>query len=151
MATSARSRRPTSAASTFWSEEHLARTSRSPVSEEAWAATVVSSRSSFFVLLNDCGPAGCCGRTSPAFCRPPADGRGEPACGSWATAGTGGPTGCATLSFSEYPSDGVGSSLSDILETGDHLRRYFLSARACRGILRRAASRAKTLPPALEQ
>jgi len=48
-------------------------------------------------------------------------------------------------------SDGSVSSLSDILETGDHLRPYYLSPRACAGILRRAAKRDKTLPAALER
>jgi hypothetical protein len=41
--------------------------------------------------------------------------------------------------------------LSDILETGDLPQRYFLSAKACRGILRRSENRGKTLPLALEQ
>ncbi len=53
------------------------------------------------------------------------------------------------LSSSAWPSDAVVSSLSDVLETGDHLRRYCLSARACLGILRRAAKRGKTLPAPL--
>jgi len=42
-------------------------------------------------------------------------------------------------------------SLSDILETGDLPPRYFLSAKACAGILRRAASRGKDLPPMLHR
>jgi hypothetical protein len=54
-----------------------------------------------------------------------------------------------TLSISEYPSDGVASSLSDILETGEVPQRYYLSATACRGILRRAEKRGKELPEAL--
>lgn len=37
-------------------------------------------------------------------------------------------------------------SLSDISETGDVPQRYFLSPKACAGILRRAASRGKELP-----
>ncbi|AOJ53888.1 hypothetical protein AQ475_24090 [Burkholderia thailandensis] len=65
-------------------------------------------------------------------------------------------TGFLTLSTSEWnhtlaPSlndDGV-SSLSDILETGDVPQRFFLSAKACSGILRRAAKRGKELPPPL--
>lgn len=40
--------------------------------------------------------------------------------------------------------------LSDILETGDVPQRYFLSAKACRGILRRAEKRGKALPPPLQ-
>ncbi len=42
------------------------------------------------------------------------------------------------------------SSLSEILETGPVDRRYFLSAKACLGILRRAAKRGKELPPPLK-
>ena len=45
--------------------------------------------------------------------------------------------------------DGV-CSLSDILETGDVPQRYYLTARACAGILRRAEKRGKTLPVALQ-
>jgi hypothetical protein len=55
-----------------------------------------------------------------------------------------------TLNILEYPSDGVASSLSDILETGEVPRQYFLSSRACRGILRRAEKRGKELPEALK-
>ena len=44
--------------------------------------------------------------------------------------------------------DGV-CSLSDILETGDVPQRYFLSAKACAGILRRAGNRGKQLLPQL--
>ena len=39
--------------------------------------------------------------------------------------------------------------LSGILETGELPQRFYLSSRACRGILRRAEKRGKTLPPAL--
>jgi DNA (cytosine-5)-methyltransferase 1 len=40
-------------------------------------------------------------------------------------------------------------SLSDVLETGEVPQRYFLSAKACQGILRRAEKRGKALPEAL--
>jgi hypothetical protein len=62
----------------------------------------------------------------------------------------GSPTEFWTLSISEYPSDGVASSLLDILETGELPQRYYLSATACRGILRRAEKRGKELPGALK-
>jgi len=42
-------------------------------------------------------------------------------------------------------------SLSDTLETGDLPQRFFLSATACQGILRRAEKRGKVLPPMLEK
>ncbi|KVK90315.1 hypothetical protein WS93_35815 [Burkholderia cepacia] len=55
-------------------------------------------------------------------------------------------TGFLTLSTSEWPSDAVVCSLSDTLETGDVPQQYLLSAKACSGILRRAAKRGKELP-----
>lgn len=70
----------------------------------------------------------------------------------------GSPTAFLTLNTSEWnhtlaPSlkdEGV-CSLSDILETGDVPQQYFLSAKACSGILRRAAKRGKELPPPLHE
>lgn len=48
------------------------------------------------------------------------------------------------------PSDARVSSLSQILQARPP-RKYFLSRKACQGILRRARERGKTLPPQLEQ
>ncbi len=73
----------------------------------------------------------------------------EPSSGCWSNSGMGSPTEFLTLSILEYPSDGAASSLSDVLETGELPPRYYLSATACRGILRRAVKRGKTLPPPL--
>jgi hypothetical protein len=42
-------------------------------------------------------------------------------------------------------------SLSDILETGAVPHRFYLTAKACLGILRRAAKRGKALPMMLQQ
>lgn len=53
------------------------------------------------------------------------------------------------LNSSEWPNDAAVCSLSDVLETGPIPEKYFLSARACSGILRRAAKRGKELPPQL--
>ncbi len=70
----------------------------------------------------------------------------------------GGPTECWTLNISEWtgtrgpcPSDGGVSSLSHILETQPVPLRYYLSAKACAGILRRAAKRGKALPTLLRK
>jgi hypothetical protein len=55
------------------------------------------------------------------------------------------------LNTSEFPSDGAAySSLADVLETSA-LPKYYLSQRACEGILRRASKRGKKLPEALEK
>jgi hypothetical protein len=68
----------------------------------------------------------------------------------------GSPTEFLTLNTSEHAaSHGLSHngdavcSLSDILETGDVPRRFFLTAKACQGILRRAEKRGKELPEAL--
>lgn len=50
---------------------------------------------------------------------------------------------------SEKPSDT--NSLSDVLEQGQVPTKFFLSQKACRGILRRAEKRGRELPPALRQ
>jgi len=61
-----------------------------------------------------------------------------------------------TLNLSEWTglnglclSDEGVCSLSDILEVGPVPQRYYLSAKACRGILRRSERRGKSLPQSL--
>jgi hypothetical protein len=68
----------------------------------------------------------------------------------------GSPTGFLTLNTSEHnafhgqsPNDEGVCSLSDVLETGEVPQRYFLSAKACQGILRRSGKLGKALPEAL--
>jgi hypothetical protein len=56
----------------------------------------------------------------------------------------------STLNFSESPNVAKESSLSQVLVTGSIPQRYFLSARACAGILARAQKRGKLLPPSLK-
>ena len=57
---------------------------------------------------------------------------------------------CWTLKSSEFPNDVVESSLSSILERGGVDSRFYLSKRACEGILRRANNRGKELPQMLK-
>lgn len=54
----------------------------------------------------------------------------------------------STRSFLEYHNGGVESRLSQILQ-GGQLQKYYLSAKACHGILNRAARRGKELPEML--
>lgn len=54
-----------------------------------------------------------------------------------------------THSFGESPSAAVESRLSQILEESAH-PKYYLSAKACQGILNRAAKRGKELPELLK-
>jgi len=135
--------------STFWSEEHLASLSLSPVNERDWMIRVATSPSSLLDLLIASAPYGWFGRTSPASCQLTEDGRLEPSSGCWSNSGMASHGESWTLSTSEYPSDGAASSLSDILEAGEVPPQYYLSSRACRGILRRADKRGKEMPGAL--
>lgn len=155
--------------STSSSEGLPANPSPSPASEVDWMTTVATSRLSIqswlTLLLRD----GSSGKTSLEFSPPPAvmtsrpssppsreflsilpqkDGR-IPASLSALPADTPSPGELLTLNTSEFPSAGGVCSLSDILETGELPQRYFLSATACRGILRRAEKRGKELPALL--
>ena len=73
---------------------------------------------------------------------------GEQAERSWAT-GIPSRGGCSTLNTGESPSVAVASHLSQILEA-QPLPKYYLSATACQGVLRRAERRGKELPPILK-
>ena len=53
-------------------------------------------------------------------------------------------------SFGEHPNVDVESHLSQILEEHPH-PKYYLSAKACAGIIKRAESRGKELPPILKE
>ena len=142
--------------SMFSSAERRASPSASPDSERDWQTRVATSCSPILPLLTAIGPNGWFGRTCPASCQATADGILVPSSGAWANSGMGSPTGFWTLSSSEWnhtlapclKDDGV-SSLSDVLETGAVPQRYYLSAKACQGILRRAEKRGKALPPSL--
>lgn len=101
-------------------------------------------------LLNAIAPSGWFGRTCPASYRTE-QALSEPSSVDWQSSGMGGDIGFLTLSTSDWPSDGSACSLSQVLEDGPLPPRYFLSQRACAGILRRAAKRGKELPPVLHQ
>ena len=136
--------------------EPPANPSRSQACERDWTIRAATWPSSIWAWLTDTGPVGWFGRMCPVSCHREKDGILVPSSGVWANSGMAGPTECWTLSTSEHAcfpvpfpnGDGV-CSLSDILETGDLPQRYYLTAKACSGILRRAAGRGKTLPPPL--
>jgi hypothetical protein len=136
--------------STFLLEEHPARASALQDFGEALLMTEATSHLSFYAWLNEHGPAGCCGRMSPVSCQSTEAGPLAPSSEGWRNSGMGSHTGFWTLNSSEFHSGAVACSLSDILETGDLPQRYFLSAKACAGILRRAGKRGRALPPSLQ-
>src|SRR6056297_2667220 len=109
-------------------------------------------------LRTDINRDGWSGKTSPASCQQTKEGHLVPSSGRWQNSGMGGPTESWTLSTCEhadsegrFPSDGDVCSLSRILETGDVPRRFYLTPKACAGILRRAERRGKQLPMMLHR
>lgn len=136
---------------TFSSEGLLAKTSASRVNELDWMENVQD----WPETLRDCferfARDGSYGKTSPELFPLTPDGTSWHSSGSWPTSGLVWLGVSLTLSTGESRSDAVESSLSDILETGDLPERYFLSPRACAGILRRAEKRGRMLPRALRE
>ena len=136
---------------TFLWEEPPVSPSQSQDLERDWMTRVVTSCSPILPLLNDTAPDGWFGRTSPGSCRVTKDGILEPSSERWGNSIMGSPQECLTLNTSAWPKDASVCSLSDTLETGALPQRFYLSARACRGILRRAEKRGKVLPPQLQR
>lgn len=56
-----------------------------------------------------------------------------------------------TPNISEWPNDASVCSLSQVLEKDSIPAKYFLSPKACAGILRRAENRKRQLPPLLRE
>ena len=143
---------------TFFAEEPPANRSALPDCAKDWMTLAGISCSPLVPLQAGIGPAGWFGRTSPASCHQTEDGILEPSSGCWGNSGMGSPTEFLTLSTSEHtasrsPSHSAGAvcGLSHILEIGDVPPRFFLTAKACQGILRRAAKRGKSLPQSLAE
>ena len=134
---------------TFLSEEPRANHSASQDFAKDLMTHEGTSCSPILPLLNAISPDGWFGRTSPAYCHPTEDGILEPSSRRWGKSGMGSPTECWTLNTPEWHSAAVVCSLSDSLETGDVPQRFYLSAKACQGILRRAKKRGKKLPTPL--
>ena len=110
----------------------------------------------FLQSLNISVPGGLFGKMSPVSCHPTQEKILVPSSGAWGNWGMGTATEFWTLNGSEHngiqePSrsaEGV-CSLSDVLETSAVPHRFYLSQKACSGILRRAQRRGKELPPML--
>jgi len=136
--------------SMFSSEERPVSLSQLQDSEKDWTTLVATSCSPTLQLLTNIGPSGWFGRTSPAYFPLTEDETLPASFEGWQNSGMGSPTEFLTLSTSEWPSAAAVCSLSDILEGGNVPQRFFLSATACKGILRRAEKRGKALPIALQ-
>ena len=136
---------------TFWSGERPANPSQSQDSGRDSTTQGGDSCLPFLKSLGVSGLDGLSGKMSPASCPATEEGILVPSLGRWASWGMGGPTGSWTLNGSEWPKDAVVCSLSATLETGSLPPRFYLSPKACAGILRRAEKRGKELPPMLKK
>ena len=136
---------------TFLSAEPPARDSASPAPETGYTTSEALSLGIMCGWLERLSRGGSCGKTSRACCLPIKELTSETSCKPLSNAGIACAGGFSTLSILESPSDAEECSLSDILEgTGDNLRRYFLSPKACAGILRRSKKRGLKIPDLLE-
>lgn len=135
---------------TFLSEELPAKRSQSQDFAKDLLTSAATSHLSLYGWLKGFAPAGWFGKMSPVSCQLSEELPFVPFSQAWQNSGMGSPTGFLTLSTSECHSDAGVCSLSDILETGDLQQRFFLSPKACAGILRRAEKRGKELPSALK-
>ena len=144
--------------SIFSLAEHRASPFLSQDCVRAWLTHEETLPSRILGSLIDTVPNGSFGKTSPVSCQRTAGEPLAPSSGGWQNSGMGSPTEFLTLSTCEWTgldglflNDAGVCSLSEILETGDVPRRYYLSQKACLGILRRAAKRGKELPPMLHR
>ena len=155
--------------STFSLVEHPVNPSRSRDCEKDWMTRVATSPLPLEQLLLDIAPVGSFGKMSMEsfqateektlqdFWDSSRDNRLPLPSKGGKTAepsrDTGAPMGFRgvhlTLNTLESPKDVVVCSLSDTLEIGDVHPRHYLSAIACRGILRRIKKRGKPMPEAL--
>jgi len=136
---------------TFWSEERHASPSAlqdlgkdSKTQEETLCLHILQS-------LNVSNLDGLSGKMSLVSCHLTEEKILVPSSERWGSWGMSGHTECWTLNGSEWPKDAGVCSLSHILEKGTLPQRFYLSPKACAGILRRAEKRGKELPPMLKQ
>ena len=137
---------------TFSLEEHPVKPSQSQDLGKDLKTQGETSRLSSLEWLNTLSQSGLSGKMSPVFCPATEDGTLVPSSGRWQASAMGSLGGVWMLNTSESHKDAEESFLSDILqEIQDVQPKYYLSQRACEGILRRATAKGRALPPALHQ
>ena len=142
--------------SMFSAEEPPVNHSRSQDCGQVWTIHAANSCSPILQSLLDIAPGGSFGKTFPVPCPQTEDGPLPLSSKVWNSSGIMQPGECLTFSTARHfnslgpsRSEETVCSLSDILETGAVPQKYYLSAKACRGILRRAEKRGKVLPELL--
>ena len=92
----------------------------------------------------------CCGKTCRGHSHPSTGRLSDSSCPRWMTSGMVWHGEYWTANSGEWHNDAAVSSLSDALETQSVPQRYYLTPKACIGILNRAESSGKRLPKELE-
>jgi len=126
------------------------RTCQLPEKARVWLESEVDSGLSSVAFLKSLSPGGRSSRMSPAYYPIGKDGTLPPSFKGWRNSGIYRPGGSWTLNTTEWHRNAAVCSLSRVLEA-EVAQKFYLSARAARGILRRAAQRGKELPPRLRQ
>ena len=105
-------------------------------------------------LLNSLDPGGCYGKMSQESFLPMEEMTSDASSVRWLPLGIGSPGGCLMLKAPEHlglsRKEGAGCILSQVLLDGKQLQKYYLSPKACLGILTRASRKGKQLPPLLK-
>ena len=135
----------------FWSEELPANHSVSQGLEKDLKTQGETLPLPMLEFLTSLDQSGAFGKTCQVSSVQTEEGILVPSLGRWSNAGMGSPIGCLTLKTSESHKDAEECLLSDVLETGNLRPEYYLSPKACAGILRRAEVRNKKLPELLYQ
>ena len=135
---------------TLFAEDSPVKTCPLPASGRAWLESAADFGLSSIALLTSLGRDGWLSRMSLAFYPTTAGATLPSSFAGWSSAGMASPGGYSTLNISEWPSAAAVCSLSQVLEA-DVAPKYFLSPKACAGILRRAERRGKELPELLHR
>lgn len=146
-----RTRRDRSQSPMFSFSEAPVRTSQSRAVVKEWMASAATFQWLHSIFLAGLDQDGSYSKTFPASCRLTKDEDSNGSCVEWMNSGILAHGQAWTRSISEWRSGASACSLSDILETGDIPQRYFLSPKACAGIIRRAGNRGKELPTQLRR
>ena len=137
-------------APTSFAEDSPARTYPSPENVRDWLEDEAACGSSTIELSLKLNRSGLSWKMYPDFFQAKRDEILPSSFGGWMNSGIWGSGKLLTANTSEWPKDAAVCSLSDILEPQVD-PKYFLSPKACAGILRRAARRGKALPEQLEE
>jgi hypothetical protein len=134
--------------SMLFAEASPVRTYQWPASARAWLESGQGYGSSFYELLNQISRDSLSLRMAPAFLAPTKEETLPSSFEGWSNAGIASRGGSLMLNMTEWHSGAVVCSLSEVLET-EVAPKYFLSPKACLGILRRADKRGRELPRSL--